>query len=260
LVALDAATRKLKWKQTFSGTNPVQTPATYGGEGLYVPVGETVHRIHSQTGTVSWSRRLFGRILGPPAIYTGYAVVLLTEAGKVYLLSKEGTGGGEWTLPARPRAPPTADTDGIYVNCADGVTYGLTLERAPRFNIDWHIETGWANGGLATERNLYAAGTDGLQAINLESGKHKWQVDIGEWRHTAPVLGRDTLFVGGDRLFAFDPTPTPGFFDGGPVTRFEKTFHGHVGPGPVLDDGSLYTIAETGPSSVHLLALEAKRN
>jgi outer membrane protein assembly factor BamB len=256
LVALDSETGKRLWKQVLSKNKSVQTPATDGGKWLYVPAGETIYRIQSQTGNVNWSRRLFGRILGPPVIYNGYAIALLTEAGKMYLLGKEGGGGGEWTLPSRPRVPPTADTDGIYTNCLNGSTYGISLERRSQFTIDWRVETGWANGGLAIEQYLYATGTDGLHAINPETGEHKWQVETGQGERTAPALCRDTLFVGGDRLSAIDPTPNSGYFDVGPVTRFEKSFHGRVGPGPVLNDGVLYTIAKTGPSNTHLLALE----
>ena len=76
---------------------------------------------------------------------------------------------------------------------------------------------------------------------------------MGDWRHTAPCYGRDTLFVGGDRLWALDPTPSGG---AGPAVRFERSFAGRVGPGPVVDDGRLYVVAETAPDTHHLLAFD----
>ncbi|WP_439027464.1 hypothetical protein [Haloarchaeobius sp. DT45] len=71
-----------------------------------------------------------------------------------------------------------------------------------------------------------------------------------------PALARDTLFVGGDKLYALDPTTDGGMLgSGGPAKRWEKSFHGEVGPGPVVDDGTIYVVAETAEAAYHLLAL-----
>lgn len=255
LLAIDVESGEPKWERAFPEEASVRSPSMYGSDWLYVPAGETIYRVDAETGDIDWSRRLFGRVLGSPAIYSGVFVAIVTEAGKLFLLDNGGTGWGEWNLPSTPQAPPTADTDGIYCNCLDGRTYGIDLEQEPRRDIDWSIQTGWANGGLAVNKLLYAAGTDGLHAIDPERGERAWTYDTGNWRWTAPALGRDTLFVGGNRLYAVDPTPSFGLLDDGPATRFEKSFHGRVGPGPVLDDGTLFTIAQTGDSSFHLLAL-----
>ena len=257
LLALDPKTGETKWERNVTEDSHVRTPTTYAGETLYVPAGETLYRVDAYSGGVDWSRRLFGKLVGSPAIYTGHAVAVASEAGKLYLLGFDGTGYAELNLPSTPRAPPTADTDGVYCNCLDGLTYGVTLESEPRKNVDWQAQTGWTPGGLAVEKQLYAAGTRGLQALDAETGERAWERDIGDWRHTAPVLGRDTLFVGGDKLYAFDPTPkSTGFGESGPAKRFEQSFYGRVGPGPVLNDGVLYVVAQTGESSFHLLALE----
>lgn len=256
LLALDSKTGGTKWERAFGENAAVRTPSMYDSRWLYVPVGETVHRVGSLTGEVEWSRRLFGDILGSSPIYTGYYVALATEAGKLYLLAPDGTGAGEWNLPSKPQTPPTADTDGVYVNCLDGKTYGITLENQPRLNVDWKVETELASGGLAVEKHLYAAGTRGLYAVDPEDGERVWKHDVGDWRWTAPALGRDTLFVGGDKLYAFDPTPSVRVPGTGPAKRFEKSFHGRVGPGPVLNDGVLYVVAQTGRWRWNLLALE----
>ncbi|GAA0245722.1 hypothetical protein GCM10009000_071960 [Halobacterium noricense] len=256
LLALDSKTGETKWKRTFGENALVRSPSMYDSQWLYVPAGETIHRVSSSTGEVEWSRRLFGDILGSSSIYSGYYVVLATEAGKLYLLDPDGIGEGEWNLPSKPQAPPTADTDGVYVNCLDGKTYGITLENQPRLNIDWKVQTGWANGGLAVKKHVYAAGTRGLHAIDPDDGERVWKHDTGDWRWTAPVLGRDTLFVGGDKLYAFDPTPSFRVPGTGPARRFTKSFHGRVGPGPVLNDGTLYVVAQTAKRKFHLLALE----
>jgi outer membrane protein assembly factor BamB len=253
LRALDAADGSERWRTEFDVPASVATPATHDGDDLLVPAGESVHWVNADTGEVDWSRRLFGRVVGPAAFYQGHLAVVATEAGKVYALDDSGTGWGEWSLPARPQAPPTTDTDGIYVNCLDSSTYGISLENAPRLDVDWSVHTGWANAGLAVNTHLYVAGTGGLTAIDPEDGSERWTHDTGDWRHTAPALARDTLFVGGDALYAFDPTPSGG---DGPARRFSESFEGAVNA-PVLDDGVLYVVAKTGADAHHLLALEA---
>ncbi|WP_423745768.1 PQQ-binding-like beta-propeller repeat protein (plasmid) [Haladaptatus sp. SPP-AMP-3] len=256
LRVLDAKTGTTKWERTFDADGTVEAPSTYGGDWLYVPVGETVYRVDSETGEVDWSRRLFGTLLGSPPCGSA-GVTLATEAGKVYVFGPDGTGWGEWNLPPQPHAPPTIDTDGIYVNCLDGKTYGIRTENEPRLDVDWSVETGWVNGGLAVKENLYAAGTKGLRAIDPATGEQLWTEDTGDQRRTTPALVRDTLFVGGEKLFAFDPTPSSGLLSGdGPARRFEKSFYGPVRFGPVLNDGALYAVAQTGEETYQLVALE----
>lgn len=81
LLALDPETGEAKWERAFDGNGLVRSPATYNGDWLYAPVGETIHRIDPETGETDWSRRLFGELLGSPPIYSGYYVALATEAG-----------------------------------------------------------------------------------------------------------------------------------------------------------------------------------
>jgi len=255
LLALDAETGDPKWELTLSDDESVGVPAMHAGQGLYVPAGETVYKIDPESNAIEWSRDAFGRILGPPAYLSQTGCAFATAAGKVYLLGHDGIGLGEWDVPSVPEAPLTADADALYVNCQDGKTYGIETRQPPRRDVDWHAETSRSSGGLAAKKFVYAAGANGLTAVDPEAGDTLWEYDTGNWRWTAPALGRDTLFVGGDRLYALDPTPGPGTPDE-PAVRFERSFHGRVGPGPVLDDGTIYVVAETDERTFHLLALE----
>ncbi|MFC7138196.1 PQQ-binding-like beta-propeller repeat protein [Halobaculum litoreum] len=131
-------------------------------------------------------------------------------------------------------------------------TRSATRDRGP--GRPWTVDTGWTRVGLGLDSGLLFAGSaNGLRAVDTDSGERRWTHDLGDWSVTAPAVGRDTLFVGGDRLWALDPTEGGG--DAGPPVRFERSFHGRVGPGPVLDDGTLYVVAETGEETTHLLAL-----
>ncbi|ELZ10231.1 pyrrolo-quinoline quinone [Natrinema thermotolerans DSM 11552] len=256
IYALEAGTGDELWNRTFESRGSVTTPATYAGRQLICGVGEEVVALDPEDGAVRWRRDVFGQVLNHAAFFMGYGIVVATEAGLIYLLREDGIGWRRWQLPARPMCPPSADTDSIYVNCENGTTYALMDDGDSEPRINWTADTGWADRGLAVVDGLVlVANGRELSAIDAESGDRHWEHDIGDWRHTAPAYGRDTVFVGGDRLYALDPTPgdSP---DGGPAARFEREFAGRVGPGPVLDDGTIYVVAEVEPETYALLALE----
>lgn len=254
--ALDAETSDQLWERRPGEPGRVTQPATYAGDELVCAAGERVLSLDPANGDVQWARDVFGQVLDHAAFFSGHWRVVATEAGLVYALGDDGIGGWRWQLPAPPTAPPSAGTDSIYVPCRDGTTYALFGEQTDGHDVHWTADTGWAERGLAVVDDLVvAAAGNRLQALDAESGDRHWETEIGDWRHTAPAFGRDTVFVGGDRLRAFDPTPgdSP---DGGPALRFEREFAGRVGPGPVIDDGTLYVVAEVESEAYALLALE----
>ncbi|SEN85347.1 Outer membrane protein assembly factor BamB, contains PQQ-like beta-propeller repeat [Halorientalis persicus] len=254
--ALDAETGDRLWEHRPDTSGRVTQPATYAGDALVCGAGERVLSLDPASGDVQWHRDVFGQVLDHAAFFEGYWSVVATEAGMVYLFDDEGVGGWRWQLPAPHTAPPSAGTDSIYVPCRDGRTYALFGEQNDGNDVQWEADTGWAERGLAVVDDLVlAAGGNRLHAVDAASGDRHWEAEIGDWRHTAPAFGRDTVFVGGDRLRAFDPTPgdSP---DGGPALRFEREFAGRVGPGPVIDDGTLYVVAEVESDEYALLALE----
>lgn len=253
--ALAADTGDERWSVE-TDARPVG-PSMYPGTPLVIGAGERVYGLDPGTGEPVWSREVFGTVLPSPPVWNGYAAAVATEAGEVSLLTlTDGTGIQRFRLPATPVCPPSADTDAVYVTCRDGTTYALSGDTSSSSRRLWSVETGWSPGGIALDSGLVFAGTSGeLHAVESDSGDVRWTHQLGDWRHTAPAIGRDTLFVGGDRLWALDPTPKEGVLGSGPAVRYERSFHGRVGPGPVLDDGTLYVVAETGPDSTHLLAL-----
>ncbi|WP_254764641.1 PQQ-like beta-propeller repeat protein [Natrinema marinum] len=254
--ALEAETGDELWNREFDSRGHVTTPATYAGRQLVCGAGEEVVALEPDDGSVRWRRDVYGQVLDHAAFYMGYGIVVATEAGLVYLLRDDGIGWQRWQLPARPMCPPSADTDSIYVNCENGTTYALLDDGMSGQRINWTVDTGWAERGIAVADGLVlTANGRELSAVDAESGKRHWTHGIGDWRHTAPAYGRDTVFVGGDRLRALDPTPgdSP---SGGPALRFEREFAGRVGPGPVLDDGTIYVVAQVESETYALLALE----
>lgn len=252
LYALEADTGEERWARGFETPGSVTTPATYDGRQLVCGAGERVVSLDPETAEVRWERRVFGQVLDHLAVFQSYGFVVATEAGEVSLLTDEGTGWRRWNLPSVPTGPPSADTDSIYVTCRDGTTYALMDDGSSSPEIYWTADTGWADRGIGVADGLvFVANGRGLRAVDTESGERHWEYDTGDWRHTAPAYGRDTVFVGGDRLWALDPTPGGGP-DSGPAVRFEREFAGRVGPGPVLDD----VVAEVDDREFALLALE----
>jgi outer membrane protein assembly factor BamB len=257
--ALDPASGERQLEKKFGSsddlTGRVTAPATLGGDQLVAGVGEHVVALDAATGDLQWFEEVFGQVLDHPAYFSAHWSVVATEAGMVYLFDKDGLGTWKWQLPAPPVSPPIVDSDSIFVNCRDGNTYALMDDGPPSTARLWEVDTGWAPGGLGVAGGLVvAAGGGSLRAIDAESGDEQWSREVGDWRHTAPTFARDTVFVGGDSLYAFDPTPG-GDAAGGPALRFQHEFAGRVGPGPVLDDGTLYVFAEVEAEKFALVAL-----
>ncbi|WP_408958083.1 PQQ-binding-like beta-propeller repeat protein [Natrinema sp. 74] len=259
--AFEAETGEQLWERSFETHGGVTTPTMYYDRLLVCGAGDRVVGLDPGNGEIRWEKTVFGQILDHLAVFQGYGFVVATEAGEVSLLAEDGTGWWRWELPAKPSGPPTAGSDSVYISCQDGKTYALMDDGLSSPTINWTADTGRTQRGIGVVDNLVLAATGrGLSAIDAESGKRHWTHDIGDWQHTAPAYGRDTVFVGGDRLWALDPTPgdSP---DGGPAVRFEREFAGRVGPGPILDDGTIYVVAQvdTGtyaPGTYALLALE----
>ncbi|MFA9426463.1 PQQ-binding-like beta-propeller repeat protein [Natronorubrum sp. A-ect3] len=255
--ALEADTGDPLWEREFEVPGRVTGPATYAGDRLICGAGETVVALEAETGEEEWRRDVFGQVLDHAAFVMGYWVVVATEAGMVYLLSEgSGMGGRRWQLPAVPMAPPSADTDTIYVSCRDGMTYALTDEDGYADEAYWSADTGWTERGICVaDGRVFVRGAETLHALGTDDGTRYWSHDVGGWQHTAPAYGRETVFVGGDRLRAFDPAPRDDPSNG-PALRFERTFAGRVGPGPVIDNGVLYVVAEVEDGEYALVALE----
>ncbi|ELY93883.1 pyrrolo-quinoline quinone [Natrialba hulunbeirensis JCM 10989] len=254
--ALDAGTGEQGWEQTFDGSGSVTAPTTAGGDELICGVGETLVALESDTGEKLWRRELFGQVHDHAAFYRGYGIVVATEAGMLYVVGTDGTGYRRWQLPAAPMAPPSVDSNTIYVSCRDGMTYALTDDAGHADDIYWSADTGWTERGIAVADGFaFLTGRGTLSALETDTGSAHWEYDIGDWQHTAPAYGRETLFVGGDALYALDPSPG-GVLSDGPAVRFRQEFGGRVGPGPVLDDGVLYVVAEVSEQEFVLLALE----
>jgi outer membrane protein assembly factor BamB len=255
--ALEADTGDERWSRELDAPGSVTAPATIRGHGVLCGVGERILELDPEDGSERWRRDLLGQALDHPAYAGPRGVAVATEAGMVYALY-DGVAHARWELPARPSGPPAADKDVVYVPCHDGETYALSADDTGNTVSEtaWAAETGQISTGLAVADDLVlAVAGSTLRAVDADSGSRRWEFGIGDSSRTAPAVGRETVFVGGDRLWALDPAPTGDPSDG-PAVRFEREFEGAVGRGPVLDDGVLYVVAEIDDDEVALVALE----
>jgi outer membrane protein assembly factor BamB len=255
--ALEADSGDEVWSRTLDRPGDLTAPATVTGRQLLCGVGERVVSLDPEDGSERWHRDVFGQVLGHFASFGGYWIAVVTEAGMVYVIGENGVANARIELSARPVGSPTADHDVVYVPCSDRTVYALSGDGESIGEIEWSAERRSTSTGLAVADGLVFGASGGvLEAVDAESGAQRWEFGIGEERRTAPVVGRETVFVGGDRLWALDPAPEGDPSDG-PAVRFEREFDGGgVGPGPVLDDGVCYVVAAVGDGEFALLALE----
>lgn len=256
--ALEADSGDKIWSRELDAPGSVTAPATIADRQLLCGIGERVLALDLEDGSERWHQDVFGQVLAHPAYVGVRGIAVVTDAGMAYVLRDDGVADARWELPARPTGSPTGNEGVVYVPCGDGNTYALTIDDSGGSVAEtaWTAETGSVPSGLAVSDGLVLGVSGGtLRAIDADTGRRRWEFGIGDRNHNmAPVVGRETVFVGGDSLWALDPAPG-GDPDDGPAIRFEWEFDGRLGPGPVLDDGILYVFAEVD-GEFALLALE----
>lgn len=257
LRALDSATGETRWTREFEANGTPTTPAMVGHSQLYLGLDETLYALDPETGETNWTRDVFGRITRYLTMAFGYPAVT-TEAGFVYWFSSDGEGWFRRQLPADIRGPATSDSNYLFTGCANGRVYALDIVNSG--DVAWSTNiNGWSEHGLSYARgSVYAYGGRSLHVLDARTGEKQWQFELGEVNYGTPAIADETVYVGGDELRALEPNGGVGVGSTRlGATRFATSFGGPVGPGPVVDDGSIYVYAETGEKQYHLLALEA---
>jgi len=229
LLALDAATGEQSWSRSFSSPGTPTMPATVTGEELVLGVGEAVRVVSADDGSDVWSRRLRGEV-GYPALLAGRTPLVATESGGVYSLGSRGEVGVYEDFASRFTTAPTVGRDRVFVTDVDGTLRALGDAGA----VEWSNEGAtFASPVVYTDAYVYGVAGGELHALDTETGEEHWTFDVGE-STTAPAVVGDTLYVGGDRLYALDPT------GGGDPVRFAMDLGGDVRPDVSAGDGVLY--------------------
>ena len=265
LRAFDAETGETLWTRTFGGGDRFEavygSPTVGTGGTLYVgTTGGRIYGVDPSNGETRWSTSVFGQIL-TTVVADRMLVLATTEGGDAYAVSDSGRQHWQTALPDLSHTTPAVAGGTLYVGCFDGKVYAID---AGRGRIEWSAHVGgFIEGGLAVaDGRVYAQGGRELHALDADSGRGRWRAPIGSSGDHTPVVVGDTVYVGGDRLRAFEPDGGTGVADvrvG--ATRFTKSFSGDgSSPGGVSHvaggDGLLVAGVRLGEDERAVVAFE----
>ncbi|WP_058365946.1 PQQ-binding-like beta-propeller repeat protein [Haloparvum sedimenti] len=273
LVARDLDAGERLWahefEYVFGETSPLVVER--GDENrVVIGAGEYLRAFDGATGDLAWERRLDGIVRhaaarAPASVYG--VVYVATAGGELYAVDNDGRVRWNRTVDAGIRTAPTVvasrGPDGesirgpgdVVVGAGDGSVhcFAPTGERRWRTNV-----RGFAQGGVAVGHGgVFTVSAGRLYALNAEDGDREWQARIGNAvRPTPPALVGDTVYVGGERLHAFEVGGGVGLRSlrlGG--TRFEEELDGGVSYVTAADEELLVMIANgTGDGSLRVLS------
>lgn len=254
--ALDIDDRSVRW--AFEMADQSYAAPVLSGSNLYVAGGEYVYELDADTGEVEWSRRLFGEVTGLAHNWNQLAVTTLS--GEAYSLdTDDGTGNWRVSLSNTIECAPLVHEQLVFVGCWDGVLYCFDDHGSEV----WSTDAGLAHGLAADDERIYVNSTAETHGIRLSSGDERWSVERNDNFVTglsAPAVGDEAVYVGGDALHAVEPNGGTGVGDvrfGG--VRFEQSLGGAVGHVSLDPDGdTLYAGVQLGGGTYEYVALEVE--
>lgn len=221
-------------------------------ETVYFGSFDAYLRAVNPDGTEKWRFKAAGSIYSSPAIDDDGTVYFSDNGGTVYgglivsyLYALDRSGNLKWKIPfnaAHLTASPAIGEDGTIYIGACYVFYAIN----PDGTIKWKYE----NIELESCRSCPAISEDGTIYVTFENiflafgpdGKLKWKLHY--WRYPpgettfnpSPAIGKDgTIYVGGDKLQAFDPSGSVKWEYG-----YGKLRSSNIETSPVIGDGVVY--------------------
>jgi outer membrane protein assembly factor BamB len=245
LVALNAATGKLRWSSSAAGT--IGVPIVANGTVYIAPTDGKVYAFAAGTGKEIWEfQRTTGvstrtGLDGYPTLSAGVLYVD-SDGGAVYALDA-ATGKQRWlyTLPS--------SFDHIYTApaVANGVVYvsagtGLYALAAGTGKLQWKFEDSDGLGGVPTISNsvIYVGGTGyyTLYALNATTGAVLWEFQQSQTIISPPAVGRGMVYVGSTDQIVYAVNAATGQL----VWKFTTAGNART---PLLPTGSAVTLAGT---------------
>ncbi|SDQ20480.1 outer membrane protein assembly factor BamB family protein [Natronobacterium texcoconense] len=218
---------------------------------VYVAGGNTVHALDAESGEELWEQELLGIASYVIAKYADWLFVA-TRGGELYRINR-WEGRIEWrrTIEAGISSAPIVLTSsdrrvghGVAVAGGDGSVTYFDLSGKREWRTELHA---FGNDGLAIgHRTVFARSGSTLYALDANDGDERWRVDVGRSSRNPPIIVGDTVYVGGDRLRAFDVGGGYGIRSlriGG--KRFERERTGDVNY-VTAADGRLFVTTDVG--------------
>jgi len=238
--ALDPEDGGIRWSTGL----PVTSTVAHDGETLYVAAKESgtgyVRALDAETGDPGWrfdvpdASRSY--VTGTPTYADGTLFVAAThvaddgsKTGALYALDPED-GSVNWSRDADSALPvaPVVANDRVHLAARGGTVRAFSLDG----EAEWTADT----GARVYTRPTYADGrlfvltTSDIVAYD-DAGDELWRAGSERTQMTGMTVAEETLYVGGEPLFALDVT------DGSVTFDLEVgVFHGSFGAPVVVDD------------------------
>lgn len=258
--ALDRASGELRWKFAMEPLVPVDTeweffaaaPVVAGGRALVGSGDGHLYALDADTGELAWKFKTNGRVRATPLVARGVVyqpsndnfVYALSEADGA-LLWKFETEGASHKRDGFTRSDiftqPSLEDGLLVFGSRDANVYALradTGELAWKFNYD----TTWAMATSVADGIVYVGWStnDLVCALDLATGKEKWQLKSGAHTYATPRAVGDALYFGSadGKLYRVDAATG--------AKRWEYDLGSEIYSGPVHDGGLLYVGSDDG--------------
>ncbi|MFA9428235.1 PQQ-binding-like beta-propeller repeat protein [Natronorubrum sp. A-ect3] len=210
LTARDLETGAVDWSFELDYVISESALATDTDDGrVYVAGGNAVHALDAESGEELWEQELLGSASYAIAKYADWLFVA-TRGGELYRINR-WEGRVEWrrTIEAGISSAPIVLTSsdrrlghGVAIAGGDGSVIYFDISGKREWQTDL---SGFGNDGLAIgHRTVLARSGSTLYALDANDGDNLWRADIGRSSRNPPIIVGDTVYVGGDRLRAFD--------------------------------------------------------
>ncbi len=170
----------VRWKVTLDGN--IFSSCVVSGDTVYVGCGgNKFHALKSATGTVVWTVTTRGAVHSTPAIADG--TVYFGDASGTFHALDAATGEGKWTFRA----------EGERRFGAKGLHGAQPADRYFEDDWDFFLSSPVVGGGLV----YFGSGNGRVYALDLKTGRERWNFRVGEVVHGSPALAHGNLYFGG---------------------------------------------------------------
>lgn len=259
VIALDATSGDRLW--SFGGQQAGDVSGTptlnEAGDTLYIGTNtERIYALDAASGEPRWQQQVFGPITTSPAVRSPL-VVAATRPGEVYAFDESGSSLWRRRLQEGIESPPVISARTVFVGTTGDNIYSLDpVTGRRRWNT--YVNTLYQGGFAVRNSSVYAVVGRSITVLGGAKGKIRSSIGLGELIRCAPILLNDTLYVGGRRLFALDPSGGIGIASLRFGARRWSIDPGrHVGPGIAATTERLFAPVQLDDGSHKLLALEA---
>ncbi|WP_232703416.1 PQQ-binding-like beta-propeller repeat protein [Halobacterium wangiae] len=223
---------------------PVTSTVAHDGDRLYVAAKESgagyVRALDAESGDLGWRFDVpdasQSYVTGTPTYADGTLFVAAThvaadgsKSGALYALDPDD-GSVNWSWEADSALPvsPVVANDRVHLATRGGAVRAFSVDG----EAAWSADTGAGVYTRPTYANgrLFVLTTADIVAYE-DAGEELWRAGSERTQMTGMTVAEDTLYVGGEPLFALDAT------DGSVTFELEVgVFHGSYGAPVVVDD------------------------